>query len=93
VRALALLVLLAGCARAPVAAGPVAFCDGVADRDPAVKALVLRGMSEPGFFSHAPAEIDAAKAAARADCLKRQGVTDTRDGVQAPARDLGTVFP
>jgi len=76
----------------PASDGPLAFCEDVAARDPAVKALVLRSISDPGYFSHAPDAIAAAKDKARAECLKRQGVPGSDGGVQAPARTTGTLF-
>jgi hypothetical protein len=80
------VLLLAGCA-APPENTPQAFCAAVANRDPAVKALVLRGVSNPNFINQSQSEIAAARQTAERDCLRRQGVLPQSDGVQgAPAR-------
>ncbi len=74
-------LLLAGCAAADERT-PQAFCAAAANRDPAVKALVVRGVSNPSFITQSGSEIEAARAASVRACLKRQGIVPPSDGVQ-----------
>jgi hypothetical protein len=80
-RALCVFLLLAGCA-APDEHTPQAFCAAAANRDPAVKALMMHGVSNPSFINQSGSEIAAAKSASVRDCLKRQGIVPASDGVQ-----------
>ncbi len=81
VKVLAVVLLLAGCA-VPDEHTPQAFCAAAANRDPAVKALVVRGVSNPSFINQSGSEIERAKAVSVRACLKRQGIVPASDGVQ-----------
>ena len=74
-------LILAGCSRMP--ASPQAFCAAQADRDPAVKALVVQSVSNTSF--HGWDELASARAGARRQCLRHQGVLASGDRGEAPA--------
>ncbi len=69
--ALALLVLLAACAReSPVDQA----CDAAVDNDPTVKQLMMKGLGNPFFLDSNQDELKAARQQARLACLRNRGL-------------------
>lgn len=85
-------VVLGACGQGAAPADPAAFCARVAGADPAVKALTLRGVSDPSFIPRQGYEVAEARERARLDCLRRQGFPPQGEGV-APLKRTGTLFP
>lgn len=83
---------LGACGQGAVGGGAASFCERVAAADPAVKALVLRGVSDPSFIPRQGYEVAEARERARLDCLRRQGLPPQGEGV-APLPRTGTLFP
>ncbi len=73
-------VVLAGCAKRPDT--PLAFCQAQADSTPAVKALVIKSVSNPYFMNQSSDLIAATRAQAVRDCLRRQGILPAGSGVE-----------
>ncbi len=83
--ACAFLLPLSGCGlfdSGPKPGSAQAFCAAQADSTPAVKALVIRSVSNPYFMSQSSELIAATKAQAVRDCLKRQGVLPSGGAVE-----------
>ena len=69
--ALGLLALLAACApESPVDQA----CDAAVDNDPAVKALMMKGLGNPFFLDSSQDELKAARQKARLACLRNRGL-------------------
>ena len=69
--ALALLALLAACAReSPMDQS----CDAAVDNDPAVKRLMMKGLGNPFFLDSSQDELKAARQQARLACLRNRGL-------------------
>jgi len=70
--ALLLLAMLAAChpGESPVERS----CDEVADNDPAVKLLIIKGTGNPYFQMMSQDELKAAKQQARLTCLRSRGL-------------------
>jgi len=71
-RAAMLMGLLAGCGAAE--SPDQRACDRQADEDPAVKALILKGVGNPYFQNNSQDELKAAKQQARMVCLRSRGL-------------------
>jgi hypothetical protein len=88
---LALLLPLAACASPP--ATPEARCAAQAYDDPAVRELILKGVSNPYFQGKSQGELAAARRRATEDCLRRQGILPRSEGVAPAAAPSDTLFP
>ncbi len=66
------LFLLAACSTNETA--PERACDRAANDDPAVQALILKGVGNPYFQSNSQDELNAAKQDARLACLRSRGL-------------------
>jgi hypothetical protein len=83
--------LLAGCGGAAPSNPTLAACQARADADPAVKAQVIKSVSNPYYMSQSSELIAATKARAVQDCMKRQGALPAGGGVEGtPTTD--TIF-
>ena len=67
-----LLCLVAACSTNETT--PERACDRAANDDPAVQALIIKGVGNPYFQSNSQDELNAAKQDARLACLRSRGL-------------------
>ena len=70
-RALAAALLLAGCARPDT---PEAACARLAENDPVVQELIIKGAGNPAFLAASQEELAFARRQATVACLRSRGL-------------------
>ncbi|MSP04034.1 MAG: hypothetical protein EXR05_02040 [Acetobacteraceae bacterium] len=90
IRALFLVLLLAGCG--PAGNTPDAICERDANDDPAVKFIIMRQAGTPALRSDDSGALALARANAKRACLRRLGMMPAGSGGVEPVRQPNSSF-